>query len=59
MKLVDRDGAQVRLEQGAGQHVLHLTVDGGDAELFPDDAIALGSTLLEWARDRMAKEGLF
>lgn len=67
MKLVDHVLNEVILDAADGEHsaVLSITNTDPDGEynaefsLRPDSAVALGSTLLEWARDRMKREGLF
>jgi hypothetical protein len=71
MILADRHGNTLTLEPppSGGDHAVLLTVveeaEGDEVmpkatfSLRPDGAIALGSALVEWARDRMRAGGLF
>ena len=66
MKLLDYDGNVLEwAADEAGEHSTVIYVGPSDdkqSRLFvlrPDDALALGSALVAWAKHRMAKGGLF
>lgn len=67
MRLLDHELNEINLDATEGEHGAVLTITNTDPEgdfhaefaLRPDSALALGSTLVEWAKDRMAKAGLF
>ena len=65
MRLVDHHGGALELQPRDGPHALDLAVEEADElgkaraefRLAPMDALALGAVLVEWALDRIEKEG--
>ena len=64
MKLLDYEGKILEwAADEAGEHSTVIYVGPSNDKLLfilrPDDALALGSALVAWAKHRMAKGGLF
>lgn len=63
MMISDYAGNSITVEPGDGEHSVTVMVreHGTPAAMLlrPDDAVALGSLLLTWARERSRAEGLF
>ena len=66
MKILDHYGTTIEFTAAEGPHASYLSITENAEEkvtatavVRPDDAMALGHTLVEWARERMEKDGLF